>query len=106
MATLTLGLVLHGVTSAPFGQTRAARDDQRRLRGGGPGPGGHRQEDEAAVPDEHGDGFSYQFVSADPSGRHVLFDAGTTRTGVNGWIDRGKLIRLRPAGNNVFSGAW
>ena len=24
MATLTLGLVLHGVTSAPFGQTRAA----------------------------------------------------------------------------------
>ena len=53
-----------------------------------------------------GNGFSYQFVSADPSGRYVLFDAGTTKTDVNGWIDRGKLIRLRPAGNSVFAGAW
>jgi len=23
-----------------------------------------------------------------------------------GWIDSGKLIRLRPAGNSVFAGAW
>ncbi|MGH3158089.1 MAG: hypothetical protein ACRDNF_16140 [Streptosporangiaceae bacterium] len=53
-----------------------------------------------------GNGFSYQYVSADPSGRYVLFDAGTTRTDVNGWIDHGKLVRLRPAGNGVDYAAW
>ena len=53
-----------------------------------------------------GNGFSYQFVSADASGRYVLFDAGSARTSVNGWIDRGKLIRLRPAGNGVGYEAW
>jgi len=53
-----------------------------------------------------GNGFSYQFVSADPSGRYVLFDVGTTRADDNGWIDHGRLVRLRPAGNNGFYGAW
>lgn len=53
-----------------------------------------------------GNGFSYRFVSVDPSGRYVLFDAGTTRVDVNGWIDHGRLVRLRPAGNNGFYGAW
>jgi len=53
-----------------------------------------------------GNGFSYQFVSTDPSGRYVLFDAGTTKTDVNGWIDHGKLVPLRPAGNNVAYEAW
>jgi hypothetical protein len=53
-----------------------------------------------------GNGFSYQFVSTDPSGRYVLFDAGTTKTDVNGWIDHGKLVPLRPAGNNVSYEAW
>jgi hypothetical protein len=53
-----------------------------------------------------GNGFSYQFVSTDPSGRYVLFDAGTTKTDVNGWINHGKLIPLRPAGNNVTDEAW
>ncbi|HEX3492588.1 MAG TPA: hypothetical protein VHU92_24810 [Streptosporangiaceae bacterium] len=53
-----------------------------------------------------GNGFSYQFVSTDPSGRFVLFDAGTTKTDVNGWIDHGRLVRLRPAGNNVVYEAW
>ena len=27
-----------------------------------------------------GNGFSYQFVSADPPGCYVLFDVGTTKT--------------------------
>ena len=29
-----------------------------------------------------------------------------SRDMVNGWIDHGRLIRLKPAGNNIFFEAW
>jgi hypothetical protein len=54
-----------------------------------------------------GNGFFYRFVSADPSGRYILFNAGPTKASVNGWIDHGRLIRLKPAnGSNIFSETW
>lgn len=53
-----------------------------------------------------GNGFSYRFFSADPSGRHLLLDAGPTGGAVNGWIDHGRLVRLKPAGDNVFFEVW
>lgn len=52
------------------------------------------------------DGFSYHFVSADPTGKHVLFDAGQPSGAINGWIDHGKLIRLKPAGDLVNEEVW
>ena len=53
-----------------------------------------------------GNGFSYRFTSSDPSGRYLLLDVGTVKDMVNGWIDHGRLIRLKPAGNNIFFEAW
>jgi hypothetical protein len=54
-----------------------------------------------------GNGFSYQFLSSDPTGRHLLFDAGPTTGTVNGWIDHGQLIRLKPAnGSNIDYETW
>jgi hypothetical protein len=54
-----------------------------------------------------GNGFSYQFFSSDPSGRHLLLDAGPTSGTVNGWIDDGQLVQLTPAnGSNIFYEAW
>jgi hypothetical protein len=54
-----------------------------------------------------GNGFFYRLVSADPSGRYILFNAGPTKASVNGWIDRGRLIPLKPAsGSNIFSETW
>jgi hypothetical protein len=54
-----------------------------------------------------GNGFLYRFVSADPSGRYVLFDAGPTSATVNGWIGHGRLIPLAPSdGSNLVSEAW
>lgn len=53
-----------------------------------------------------GNGFSYQFVTTDPSGQYVLFNAGPTSGTVFGWIDHGKLAKLKPAGSNIVTGAW
>ena len=53
-----------------------------------------------------GNGFSYRFTSSNPSGRYLLLDVGTVKDMVNGWIDHGRLIRLKPAGNNIFFEAW
>jgi len=53
-----------------------------------------------------GDGFTYRFVEPDPSGAWVLFDAGPSSRGINGWIDRGKLVPLKPAGNRAFDEVW
>jgi hypothetical protein len=55
-----------------------------------------------------GDGFSYQTFAADPSARHFILAAGPadgpTR---NGWIDHGRLIRLKPVdGRNVGWEVW
>lgn len=53
-----------------------------------------------------GNGFAYQFVGADPTGKYVLFDAGPTSGKINGWVDHGKLIRLKPAGDSVTMEVW
>ena len=53
-----------------------------------------------------GNGFSYRTVSVDPTGRFVLFDAGPSSGSINGWIDHGRLIRLKPAGDLVFTEVW
>ncbi len=53
-----------------------------------------------------GNGFFYRFVATDLTGRYVLFNAGPTRGSVFGWIDNGKLAKLKPAGSGVFTGAW
>jgi hypothetical protein len=53
-----------------------------------------------------GDGFNYRFVSADPSGRWVLFDAGRSSTLMNGWVDNGKLVPLKPTGGFTFGEVW
>jgi hypothetical protein len=54
-----------------------------------------------------GNGFLYRFFGSDPSGRHLLLNAGPTSGTVNGWIDHGRLIRLKPAdGSNVFYEVW
>jgi hypothetical protein len=47
-----------------------------------------------------------EFLSADPTGRFLLIDAGPARGPENGWIDHGKLIPLKPAGSDVFYEAW
>jgi hypothetical protein len=54
-----------------------------------------------------GNGFSYGFLSSDPTGRHLLFNAGPASGQVNGWIDHGQLIRLKPAyGNYIAYETW
>jgi hypothetical protein len=53
-----------------------------------------------------GDGFSYRTFSADASGRYFLLDAGPSKASINGWIDNGRLIRLKPAGDNVSWEVW
>jgi hypothetical protein len=54
-----------------------------------------------------GNGFFYRFFGSDPTGRYLLFNAGPTSGTVNGWIDHGRLIRLKPAdGSNVFYETW
>src|SRR5258708_38646398 len=53
-----------------------------------------------------GNGFSYRCFSSDPSGRHFILDAGPTSGAVNGWIDHGRLVRLKPAGDNVTFEVW
>jgi hypothetical protein len=54
-----------------------------------------------------GNGFFYRFLSADPTGRYLIFNAGRTSGTLNGWIDHGRLIRLRPAnGSNIRYETW
>jgi hypothetical protein len=53
-----------------------------------------------------GNDFSYRCFSSDPSGRHFILDAGPTSGAVNGWIDHGRLVRLKPAGDNVDFEVW
>jgi hypothetical protein len=54
-----------------------------------------------------GNGFFYRFFESDPSGRHLLLNAGPTSGTVNGWIDHGRLIPLRPAnGSNIVYETW
>jgi hypothetical protein len=36
----------------------------------------------------------------------LLLDAGPGSGAVNSWIDHVRLIRLKPAGDNVFHEAW
>lgn len=54
-----------------------------------------------------GNGFFYRFFGSDPAGRYLLFNAGPTKGTVNGWIDHGRLIRLKPAdGSDIFWETW
>jgi hypothetical protein len=53
-----------------------------------------------------GNGFSYRFFNVDPSGRHIILATGTAEDSVNGWVDHGHLVRLKPSGNSVFYEAW
>jgi hypothetical protein len=53
-----------------------------------------------------GNGFSYGTFGADPSVRHFLFDAGPSSGSINGWVDHGRLIRLKPPGDSVIFEAW
>lgn len=54
-----------------------------------------------------GSGFFYRFLSSDPTGRYLLFNAGPTSGTLNGWIDHGRLIPLKPAnGSNIFYEIW
>jgi len=54
-----------------------------------------------------GNGFFYRFLSADPTGRYLIFNAGRTSGTLNGWIDHGRLISLRPAnGTNISYETW
>jgi hypothetical protein len=53
-----------------------------------------------------GDGFSYRTFSADASGQHLLLDAGPSKAAINGWIDNGHLVRLKPAGDSVGWEVW
>ena len=54
-----------------------------------------------------GNGFFYRFLSADPTGRYLIFNAGRTSGTLNGWIDHGRLITLTPAnGSNIRYETW
>ena len=53
-----------------------------------------------------GNGFEYRCFSSDPSGRHFILDAGPTSGAINGWIDHRRLVRLKPAGDNVDFEVW
>lgn len=54
-----------------------------------------------------GNGFLYRFFSADPFRRHFILDAGPTSGSKNGWIDRGRLVPLKPiAGDNIGNEYW
>lgn len=54
-----------------------------------------------------GNGFFYRFLSADATGHYLIFNAGRTSGTLNGWIDHGQLVRLRPAnGSNISYETW
>jgi hypothetical protein len=50
--------------------------------------------------------FGYHFVTVDPTSRWLLVDAGSGLHMVNGWVDHGHLVPLRPAGVDVEYEAW
>ncbi len=54
-----------------------------------------------------GNGFLYRMFGSDASGRFFLLDAGPSSGSVNGWIDHGQLVRLKPAaGENLRAESW
>jgi hypothetical protein len=55
-----------------------------------------------------GKSFFYWFVTMDPTGKYILFNAGpNTNKTRNGWIDNGKLVPLKPViGTKVAYEAW
>jgi hypothetical protein len=53
----------------------------------------------------HGRILSAPTLSSDPSGRYFLLNLGAY-DGVNGWIDRGRLVRLPPATGILWYEAW
>jgi hypothetical protein len=55
-----------------------------------------------------GNGVFYRSFAADPSTRFLILNAGPPQGGThNGWIDRGRLVTLKPAdGSNVFFETW
>jgi hypothetical protein len=55
-----------------------------------------------------GKSFFYWFVTMDPTGKYILFNAGPNGENTrNGWIDNGKLVPLKPAiGTKVAYEAW
>ncbi len=55
-----------------------------------------------------GEGFSYRTFAADPSVRHFILAAGPpSGTISNGWVDHGRLIRLKPFdGSQVNWEVW
>jgi hypothetical protein len=56
---------------------------------------------------DHYHGYFERFFSSDPSGRYLILDAGVGSARVNGWIDHGRLVPLRPAnGDSVTYETW
>ncbi len=53
-----------------------------------------------------GTGLLYRYFSADPTGRYLLLGAGPLSGAVDGWIDHGSLIRLKPSDTSVYWEAW
>jgi hypothetical protein len=55
-----------------------------------------------------GNGVFYRLFSSDPSGRFMILDAGPPQGAIlNGWIDHGRLVLLKPAdGSSVFQESW
>jgi hypothetical protein len=54
-----------------------------------------------------GNGMFYRFLGSDLTRRYLLYNAGPTGGTVNGWIDHGRLIRLKPAdGSNILYETW
>jgi hypothetical protein len=52
-------------------------------------------------------GMSYQYFSADPTDRYLMFDAGSSSEAINGWIYHGQLVPLTPQdGDSVFYQSW
>jgi hypothetical protein len=58
--------------------------------------------------EDTGQGVFYRSFAADPSTRFLILNAGPPVGPIhNGWIDRGRLVRLKPAdGSNVFYETW
>jgi len=54
-----------------------------------------------------GNGFSYRWFSADTLRRHFIIAAGPGRETKNGWINRGRLVPLKPnQGDDISIEAW
>lgn len=54
-----------------------------------------------------GNGFSYRWFSADTLRRHFILAAGPSSETKNGWINRGRLVPLKPnQGDDISIEAW